>query len=454
MARVPTWTELRLDANKLVQVQRECYNSVHRLLDVEIAQLDAKLSKLREGSRSKLTRVNNLSRQPRVTPMKVNFAKSMPSLRDTHQSTPKRPILVKKQKQQMDLGGDTITKKKSAQEVNISNLIKVHSTDNSNNFHSLNSLPNYLDYNECDNFNDLPSLDNPSSLHFTNNLTVFDGTSDFHNFNNPQNQRDDRSYNKSYNPSNLSNHNPDEPNEISKLNNRHKHLGSNNAHNQNNLLTHNNLNKTQTHHNFQNPNNFRDHFNDLDNLEHLKPLPMPVSEYFKLNRPNLVQRADRRAMYVRQITERRKQNASSRLMTAFEQIRLSSKSHSNSNNGYRDNRSKQMSRNRLAPNYQIKYRLSEHEMKRLTAKTYKRLPEVKNKLREEVTKHSKVQNYKNRLEYGRKLLENRRQGIINYPLRSNGYDDRSITSSQYDSTISSQDDYQLYTCVQSADPYY
>lgn len=70
-------------------------------------------------------------------------------------------------------------------------------------------------------------------------------------------------------------------------------------------------------------------------------------------------------------------------------------------------------------------------MKRLTAKIYKRLPEVKRRRREEVTNYTKVQNYKNRLEYGRKLLENRRQGIINYPLRSMS-DDFSVTSSQED----------------------
>lgn len=191
----------------------------------------------------------------------------------------------------------------------------------------------------------------------------------------------------------------------------------------------------------------------IDQLEHLRPLPLPLCEYFKLNRPNLVVRANKRALYLKQSAEKRRLMASSRILSALERIRLSP-------------RRKRPLRNRPAPprsasdfftpDYDVKLKFSEQEMKKLTAKIYKRLPEVRRKRKEEATNHMKVQNYKNRMEYGRKLLVNRRQGIINYPLRTNGYE-QSITSSQNDdlSTISDQDDSQFITCARrAADPYF
>lgn len=154
-------------------------------------------------------------------------------------------------------------------------------------------------------------------------------------------------------------------------------------------------------------------------LEHLKPLPMPLSEYLKLNRPDMVMRADRRAMYLKRKAERRKFNASTRTINALEQMRLSRGSNYSQPHP-------RLPRSQ-SHTYSVKCKLSEQEMRRLTAKTYKRLPEVKSKRKEEVSNHMKVQNYKNKLEYGRKLLENRRHGIINYPLRAS-YDDNSLSS--------------------------
>lgn len=159
-------------------------------------------------------------------------------------------------------------------------------------------------------------------------------------------------------------------------------------------------------------------------LEHLRPLPMPLCEYLKLNRPDVVRRADLRAMRLKKQAERRKFISSTKTINALEHIRLSSRTGSNYN----------QARPRLprsqSQTYSVNYKLSEKEMKRLTAKTYKRLPEVKRKRKEEVSNHMRVQNYKNKLEYGRKLLENRKLGIINYPLRSS-YDDSSVSSQDF-----------------------
>lgn len=181
-----------------------------------------------------------------------------------------------------------------------------------------------------------------------------------------------------------------------------------------------------------------------EDLEHLKPLPLPLSEYLKFNRPDIVMRADRRAMYLKRKAEKRKFIASTRTINTLDQIR-SSRSSSNHSQHYTHPRIPR-SQSHI---YSVKCKLSEQEMKKLTARTYQRLPEVKSKRKEEISKHMRVQNYKNKLEYGRKLLENRRQGIINYPLRAS-YDDNSISSQD----IFSMSSYERAADALSLDPYY
>lgn len=144
----------------------------------------------------------------------------------------------------------------------------------------------------------------------------------------------------------------------------------------------------------------------IEELEHLKSLPLPLSTYLKMNRPDVVMNADRRVMYLQEKAERRKLMAPRRMVSSLDRIKLSPRSNDHL-----------QSRDYVAPEYNVKDQFSEKEMKRLTAKTYRRLPEVRKKCREEITNHMKVQNYKNRLEYGRRLLENRKLGIINYSLK-------------------------------------
>lgn len=174
---------------------------------------------------------------------------------------------------------------------------------------------------------------------------------------------------------------------------------------------------------------------NLEDLELVKELslPLPLSEYLRLNKPKMVLQANIRATYIKERAARRKYMASLRNVNLFEQARLSSRRSKSTRNFL-----KSTSRENLAPIYKVKYKFSEQEMKQLTKKHYNRLPEVKKQHNEEVTKHMRVQNYKNKLEYGRKLLENRRRGIINYPLKTN-HDDSSIMSSQCDSFTSSYD---------------
>lgn len=164
---------------------------------------------------------------------------------------------------------------------------------------------------------------------------------------------------------------------------------------------------------------------DLEGLEHLKPLPLTPSEYLKINRPRMVKNADERVMHLKKRAERRKYLSAARTINALEQLRL-------------DSRKSNKGRESVAPSYQVKCKMSEKEMRRLTARVYNTLPEVEKQRTEEVTKHMKVQNYKNKLEYGRRLLENRKHGVINYPLRPN-YDDSSLIGS-HDSSITSSGD--------------
>lgn len=159
-------------------------------------------------------------------------------------------------------------------------------------------------------------------------------------------------------------------------------------------------------------------------------LPMPISEYLKINRPTVVRRADCRRMYIRRRKhERRKASASSRIISGFQKIRISPQK---SQEGPR-----RSLKSYTMPEYQVECKLSEHEMRRLTNKIYRRLPEVVRRKHDEINNYLRIQNYKNKKEYGRKLLENRRHGIINYPLRHN-YDSRSLDSGHDDSLSSGE----------------
>lgn len=177
---------------------------------------------------------------------------------------------------------------------------------------------------------------------------------------------------------------------------------------------------------------------DTDELEHLKAPPMPLSQYLSINRPRTMINIHHRALSMHDKVQRRKLLAT-RVIDSFERLRLSSRN--SSNIGYK---SKQFqSRPPLpssrgtfntcnAPQFHVKCKISEDEMRRRTAKTYQKLPEVKEKQKKELTKIMKIENFKKQKEYAKKLLENRRHGRINYPLRTS-YEDTSILSSQNDS---------------------
>lgn len=180
---------------------------------------------------------------------------------------------------------------------------------------------------------------------------------------------------------------------------------------------------------------------NIRDYEHLRPLPMPLSYYLKLNRPNMVRDADRRVLYLKKKAERRRALAAEEALSLLDQLRISSRTSSNkrSTSSLRSSMVRTVSRNSMPQGYQVKYNFSEHEMKRLTAKIYNRLPEVKKQRNQEVSKHRKLQNYKNKLDYGRKLVENRRRGIINYPLKTH-FDESSVMSSQEDESLTNSFD--------------
>lgn len=182
----------------------------------------------------------------------------------------------------------------------------------------------------------------------------------------------------------------------------------------------------------------------LEDLEHIDSTKVPLSYYLNLRRPDIVMRADRRAMYLKRKAEKRKFTAPTRTIDTLQLIHSSR----SSSNCYQNRSHTRIPRSQ-SHIYSVKCKLSEQEMKKLTARTYQRLPEVKSKRNEEMSKYMKVQNYKNKLEYGRKLLENRRQGIINYPLRAS-YDDSSISSQD----IFSMNGYGRAGDALSTDPYY
>lgn len=316
MSRVPTWTELRLDAAKLVNLQKECHRSINQLLDRSLPELDRKILSLN---------VNNI----------VQFDDYVDSI-DLNIPQKIQPEPIAKE-----------VKKQASPVHQVSHVTSSAKQD-------APTIPKSVSYN-------IPlSVDHAVQTTF----------------------RDD---NRNYTPTN------------------------------------------------QHDSGVYDAI-DLQELEHLRPLPLPLSEYLKQNRPEFYNDATRRSMTIEMLGEKRRKRAEARakmtnlldgrVINAFGQIRLSSRGDSTYP------RRRQMPRNLVAPDYNVKVRMSEREMKRLTAKTYDKLPEVKLQRQEEVKKLLKVQNYKNRLQYGRKLLKNRRNGLINYPLKV--YDDDTINNTQLD----------------------
>lgn len=319
MARVPTWTELRLDALKLAKLQRECYRDVHQLLDYRIPELDKKISYLHKNNK-KISSINDASNQyhdqivgGETFERKKHLLPVTPSLQP--QLTQKNPPRKSKH---------SLTSSRSQPVLNV--LTEKPSTTE----HSINERYPTIKAKKLAIKKKLVPVSEKASL--KNGFIELDRQN--------------------------------EPNSI-----RHK-------------------------------------IQDVEELEHLKPLPLRLSEYLKLNRPEVVLRANKRVMYLKIKSQQRRDLAAAKVVNCLRKIRLSPEK----------NNIKQITRNYSAPEYEVKNNFSEHEMKRLTARVYEKLPEVKRRRTEEVRNHMKVQNYKNRLEYGRKLLENRRLGIINYPL--------------------------------------
>lgn len=165
-------------------------------------------------------------------------------------------------------------------------------------------------------------------------------------------------------------------------------------------------------------------------LEHLKPLAMPLAEYFKINRPELVARSSQRAQHLKQKAEKRRVYENAKLADSLAQLRLSKKNKNKPQKITNDiNPDKDYTF--IVHDQAPRYNFTEREMRQQTYKRYRSLPEVKKKVSEEIRDHMKKQNYKNKLTYAKKLMENRRHGIINYPLIATS-DDVSISSGQED----------------------
>lgn len=328
MAHVPTWAELRLDATKLAQQQKECYHSVHRLLDEGITELDRKLSilnhKRQEVDNNDLNHVIKSPKRTQAIPVKV-----VQEVRNE----PRKNLTKPKQPEQIAM---------DAQPEMVPQVSKA----------------------------DKRARAQPK---VSQEATICP----------PQIRNTAQKYGKP----------------------------------------------------------------DLDELSHLRPLPMPISEYLKINRPEIVRRADQRTMYLKREAEKRKAERKKALtstkITSFDRF---CKNHNRTSS-----KLTAISREDMALEYQVEHKLSVREMKRLTARVYNRLPEVKKKRNEEITKFIKAQNYKNRQEYGRKLLENRRQGRINYPLRDSR-DNSSIMMGSQDESITS--DYGRSADAIMIDPHY
>lgn len=169
---------------------------------------------------------------------------------------------------------------------------------------------------------------------------------------------------------------------------------------------------------------------DIDDLEHLKPLPMPLMDYFRMNRPELMARAHYRAQHMKQKSERRKINASSLFANQLAAMKSTERK---KRNKPLNKPTKTRVKDQTYIHYPntIKYNFTEKEIRQQTNKRYQSLPEVRKKVDEEINNYKKLQNYRNKIQYGRKLLQNRRQGKINYPLIATS-DDVSLSSYQED----------------------
>lgn len=340
MARVPTWSELRQDALRIAQTQRECYHDVHNLLDNAIPELDRKLAKL-------LNRDYPETPEPRPAPTTTTTKIRTPEPAYEY-IEPRELVREKSQPPAPEFQRDTFT-------------------TNTN-----------IDFNSMEVEYDGTRLTAESAIPVYSSI----GSSSLTD-------------SGSYNEHDTESDGPVMQTEVQQMPQKNRQRGD----------------------------------EELMELKRLA-LPMPISEYLKINRPGLVRRADSRTMYIRRRrTERKKASNSARIITGFQRIKLSSENMSD--------KPRKIQRNYAMPNYQVECKLSEHEMKRLTAKVYRRLPEVVRRKHDEVNNYLKIQNYKNKKEYGRKLLENRRHGIINYPLR-NGYDNRSLDSGHDDSLSSGE----------------
>ena len=369
MARVPTWTELRIEASNLTRLQNECNRSAHDLLYNAIPELDKKLIALKSN------KLPVRQSPPKVSSTEIIARKEPPKQhsRTKPDVVPEATIEPKQGSQRQNAPTSRETVAKSRQ----TTRKKYHKPN-------MEETPNPM-------VETIPkTASNPESLHLAESKTSSKFTT---RATEPSNKLPRRKYSKS----------------------------------------------------------------DLEGLEHLKPLPLTPSDYLKLKRPDLVYKADRRVMHLKKCTERRKILASEKRRNALEQIdqapkttliraknvhhqdRPGSKAETNNNRpSGRSSIRSSMSRDSLNPSSLGVFRLTEREMKRRTASVYNKLPEVKQQRTEETKKFNRAQLYKDKLEYGRTLNENRRHGIINYPLMSN-YDQRSLVGSQDDSLISSGD---------------
>lgn len=358
MARIPSWTELCMIVDELSRTQKECYDSVHRLLDPGIPDLDRKIRYL-------------VSKPNEIPVTSTNSVVVVEPTRPNHvtPTRPKAPAITKVTiNDTAPLATNIIKKTIATQPAPI-----------------VETIP-------------MPTATNPP---------------------------------------------------VTKKSHAISQINTLAAHVEKNIIPV----KTRTHRaNGTTKNGMTNgHKMSIKDLEHLRAPRLPLSEYLRKNRPDILLNVEARSSYIRKISEERKSQRAYRILSSLERIRISSRTRKSSHrNQYQriDQRPMRAMKNLDAPDYCVRHKQSEREMKQLTLRNYKRLPEVKKQKLEEVNKHLKEQYYKNRQLYGRMLLNNFKNGIINYPLRAS-YDDRSITSSQSEYSVSRSAE---TAC--SLDPYY
>lgn len=404
MARTPTWAQLRLDAARLAQLQKDCYRSVHHLLDTALPELDEKISLL-NGRPSNYHQSNSI----RTSPIKTTTAtrSTIPKSQSSH--FPDRLTTMGKP-QQNDPHASSVRQRSPI----FNNMIHMVPQEN---------MPMHED--SVDDVDGPPQPD----VMIVEPIIVREEKKQKNHCNKVI--KNETAASSQQQPQRL----------LPTCLKQYRVPGRTHKKAKNDVIL------TDNH----KSNEDEDEKFSLNKLEHLKPLPLPLCEYYKRNRPHLLLRATKRALELRREADRRKYLASTRILNSLEQVRISSRASSGNINSRRQAPSRDQFAS-LVPQYRVKCKLSEHEMKRLTAKTYKRLPEVKRRRNEELSNHMKVQNYKNRLEYGRKLTQNRKHGIINYPLRSLEYTDTSMTSSQSDFSLNGNE--RAADTFIRPDPYY